>query len=257
MSILEARQLTVHIGGRKVLSEVSLAVKKGEILGLLGPNGAGKTTLLKSMAGLLDVSGCFLGGLPVEAIPSSERAKRMAYLPQSCDSHWPMMVSDVVALGRLPHRDGHGRLREQDVRAVRDALAEVGAHSLAERRMNELSGGERARVLLARALAVEAAVLLADEPAAFLDAGHQLTVLQLLRRRADAGDAVVVVLHDLSAASRFCDRVAVLASGRVAADGSPANVLNDDFLARVFGIRVARGEREGIPFFLPWQPVMP
>ncbi|MTJ83856.1 MAG: ABC transporter ATP-binding protein [Telmatospirillum sp.] len=253
MSILEARRLRVRLGRRDVLTDVSVGITPGEVLGLLGPNGAGKTTLLKALAGLLPAEGCFLDDRPVGEVPARERARRMAYLPQTPGSHWPMSVRDVVSLGRLPHhRDAR---RERDRAAIDRAIAEADIGSLVSRPMNELSGGERARVLLARALAVGAPVLLADEPAAFLDAAHQLRVLQLLRRRADRGDAVVVVLHDLSAALRFCDRVAVLGGGRLVALGTPAAVLSDDVLARIFGIRVARGEREGTPFFQPWLPV--
>lgn len=255
MTVLEARRLSVAFDGRPILSDISLAARRGQILGLLGPNGAGKSTLLKAMAGLLRCAGCFLEGLPLHVFPSRERARRLAYLPQGSDSHWPMPVADVVALGRLPHQAGGVRLQSRDHRAIRQAIAEVGIETLVDRPMNRLSGGERARVLLARALAVGAPVLLADEPAAHLDVGHQLALMQLLRRRADAGDAVVLALHDLSSALRFCDRVAVLAEGRLVAEGAPAVVLNDDFLAKVFGIRVARGLHEDTPFFQPWLSV--
>lgn len=259
MSVLEARDVTVSLGGRQVLSKASLRVAGGEVLGLLGPNGAGKTTLIKALAGVLGPAQVNVDGISVATLTPTERARRIAYLPQGTDTHWPMPVRDVVALGRLPHRIAWARDRqvaaERDRAAIARAVVEADLDALAERPMNALSGGERARVLLARALAVEAPVLLADEPVAHLDPGHQLQVLALLRRRAQAGDAVVVVLHDLALAARHCDRVMVMDHGRVVADGRPSEVLEDGLLARIYGIQVARGEYQGAPFLLPWSAV--
>lgn len=255
MTMLEARHLSVTLDGRLVLSDVSLSASKGQMLGLIGPNGAGKSTLLRALAGLIPAEGGFLDGRPVLSMSPKERARRLAYLPQGSDSHWPMAARDVVALGRMPHHGGGVRLTPEDCEKVAQAIAEADVEALADRPMNRLSGGERARVLLARALAVGAPVLMADEPAAHLDVGHQLSMMQLLRRRADGGDTVVLVLHDLSSALRFCDRVAVLAQGRLVVQGHPAEVLTDACLADVFGIAVARGRHEDVPFFQPWSPV--
>ncbi|MBR9973773.1 ABC transporter ATP-binding protein [Magnetospirillum sulfuroxidans] len=255
MTILEARALSVTLDHCPVLSHVSLSVGTGEMLGLIGPNGAGKSTLLRALAGLIPAEGGFLEGHPIRSFAPKERARRLAYLPQGSDSHWPMAAREVVALGRTPHHGGKVRLTPKDHDSITRAMAEADVEALADRPMNRLSGGERARVLLARALAVGAPVLMADEPAAHLDVGHQLSLMQVLRRRAEGGDTVVLVLHDLSSALRFCDRVAVLAQGRLVAQGNPAEVLSDACLAQVFGIAVARGRHEGVPFFQPWSPV--
>lgn len=248
MTMLEAQDVTIRLGGRTVLDRAALRVKGGEMLGLLGPNGAGKTTLLKVLAGLVGPARVLLDGADAALLTPRQRARAVSFLPQGSDVHWPLPVADVVALGRHPH--GADCVRDRD--AVARALAETDTQALARRPVNTLSGGERARVLLARALAVEAPVLLADEPVAHLDPGHQLQVLALLRRRADSGDAVVVVLHDLALAARHCHRVLVLDHGRVVADGLPATVLDDTLLARVYGVTAARGEHLGVPYLLPW-----
>lgn len=248
MTMLEAQDVTIRLGGRTVLDRAGLRVKGGEMLGLLGPNGAGKTTLLKVLAGLVGPARVLLDGADAALLTPRQRARAVSFLPQGSDVHWPLSVADVVALGRHPH--GADCARDRD--AVARALAETDTQALARRPVNTLSGGERARVLLARALAVEAPVLLADEPVAHLDPGHQLQVLALLRRRADSGDAVVVVLHDLALATRHCHRVMVLDHGRVVADGPPAAVLDDSLLAQVYGVTAARGEHWGVPYLLPW-----
>lgn len=259
MSLLEVRDVSLSLGDRQVLDRVSLKIDGGEVLGLLGPNGAGKTTLLKIMAGVLGPARVLVDGTDAAALSPDQRARRVAYLPQGTDAAWPMTARDVVALGRLPHRVGwaHDRAaaRRRDETAIARALAEADVNTLADRTMTALSGGERARVLLARALAVEAPVLLADEPVAHLDPGHQLQVLSLLRRRAEAGDAVVVVLHDLALAARHCHRVLVLDHGRMVAEGPPRHVLDDSLLAATYRIRATRGEHLGQPWLLPWDPV--
>lgn len=253
MTMLDVSSCTVRLSGRLVLDGVDFRVGRGEMVGILGPNGAGKSTLVRALAGLLPAAGVRLAGRPLAAVPAAERARLVAYMPQSAASAWPLPCRDVVALGRLPHR----RSPALDRRLVAEAMAEADVAHLADRPLTAISGGERARVLLARALAVGAPVLLADEPVAHLDAAHQLQVLGLLRSRADKGDAVVVVMHDLSLASRHCDRVAVLAGGRVAATGRPAEVLDDALLAAVFGVAAARGEWRGRPFILPWERTTP
>jgi iron complex transport system ATP-binding protein len=167
-------------------------------------------------------------------------ARAVAYLPQGGEAHWPLLARDLVMLGRLPHRGYFASPSAADDRAVDDALARSDATAFAERRMDELSAGERARVLFARALATGAPILLADEPAAYLDPAHQLRLMGLLREEAARGTAVAVTLHDLALASRHCDEILVLHEGRVAASGTPDEALSDTALANVFGIAAHR-----------------
>jgi iron complex transport system ATP-binding protein len=169
-----------------------------------------------------------------------ELARAAAYLPQGGEAKWPMLAEDVAMLGRLPHRAAFAAPSASDRLAVRDALARCDAAAFTRRRMNELSAGERARVLFARALATGAPILLADEPAAFLDPSHQLRLMELLREEARRGAAVAVTLHDLPLAARHCDEIVVLHKGRLAADGPPAAALSDDALAQVFGVAALR-----------------
>lgn len=249
MTQLEAHGIHIHLGERPILEDMDFAVAAGEMVGVLGPNGAGKSTLIRALAGLLPCPGIRLDGIDLATLPPRERARRMAYLPQSAVAHWPVPSREVVALGRMPHRPSPAR----DRRAIDQAMAEADVAHLADRAFTTLSGGERARVLLARALAVQAPVLLADEPIAHLDPSHQLGVLDLLRSRARQGDAVVVVLHDLALAARTCDRIYVLHRGRIAASGRAKDILSDALLASVFGITALRGERDGRPFLVPWE----
>ena len=229
-------------------------LRRANSLGLIGPNGAGKTSLLRLLALLArpDAGSITFDQVPAQAIPIRERARSLAFLAQGDDVHWPIKVERLVALGRLPHR-GSGGETEADRVAIDRALAAAGIADLRDRTVDTLSGGERARALIARALAVEAPILLADEPTAALDPYHQLQIMELLRSTARAGAGVAVVLHDLSLASRFCDRLVLLAEGRTLADGAPADVLTDAHLATAYGIEVLRGRRDGEDYLLPWR----
>ncbi|HMA51906.1 MAG TPA: ABC transporter ATP-binding protein [Magnetospirillaceae bacterium] len=246
MSRLAWNGVSLARQGNPVLDGVSLSVAKGEMIGLIGPNGAGKTALLRLAVGFEkpDAGEVRLDDGLLSALPAAERARRLAYLPQQPETAWPITVAQAVALGRLPHGD-------RDEGAVARALEAVGMREFKDRPLTRLSGGERALVLLARALAVEAGLLLLDEPTANLDPAHQLRVMEVLRKRADHGDAVVVVMHDLSLATRSCDRLAVLHQGRLAADGTPDTILDDPLLREVFSITVERGQVDGRPFLVP------
>ena len=239
---LQFNDVSVRYGTRRVLDNVSLSLDEGCVTGLAGPNGAGKTTLLRAALSLLkpEAGHIALFGKPLGGWSDDARARAMAYLPQAGESHWPLIARRVVALGRMPHRAGLARLSQADETAIEDALARCDAAELADRRMDELSAGERARVLLARALATLAPVLLVDEPAAHLDPAHQLRLMELLREEARRGTAVIVTLHDLALATRYCDRLVLLKDGRVAAQGTPDAALSDAALAHVFGVRAAR-----------------
>ena len=246
MNRLEWRDVGLTRQGQPILEGISLSVAPGEMIGLIGPNGAGKTALLRLAVGFErpDRGDVLIDGQPIHTLGAAERARRLAYLPQQPETAWPITVIQAVALGRLPHGDG-----KQE--AVQRALHAVGMAHLADRPLTRLSGGERALVLLARALAVEAGLLLLDEPTANLDPAHQLRVMEVLRSRAEQGDAVVVVMHDLSLATRSCDRLAVVHQGKLAADGAPAAILDDPLLRDVFSITVERGQMDGRLFLMP------
>jgi iron complex transport system ATP-binding protein len=234
--------VSVRYGTRRALDEVTLSLCEGRVTGLVGPNGAGKTTLLRSALGILAPEGgtIRLFDRALSGWSDDARARAVAYLPQAAEAHWPLLARRVVALGRLPHRPAFARLAPADEAAIEDALARCDARALANRRMDEISAGERARVLLARALATAAPVLLVDEPAAHLDPAHQLQLMELLREEARRGTAVVVTLHDLALAARYCDELVVLKDGRVASAGPPDEALSDAALAQVFGVRARR-----------------
>jgi len=254
MSLLTARNLGVTLSGRVVLQDVSLALSAGHLVALVGPNGAGKTTLLRSLAGLIPSEGEIqIGGEPLSALPLRERAKRFGYLPQGHVVHWPLPARDIVALGRYPHgATDPARLSPGDAEAVLRAMQAVDVMQFSERRVTELSGGERSRVALARVLAVEAPVILADEPTASLDPRHQIDVMKNLRTTADSGVLVIVVTHDLGLAARFADHVLVLHEGRLVSQGAPMDALSEQVMADVFRITAYRAEYQREAVIVPW-----
>ena len=232
MRALELIRATAVLGGRTVLDGVCLSVAAGELVAVVGPNGAGKSSAIRALAGLLPltVGQARLGGDDVAGLPPRERAERAAYLPQERRIAWNLPAVEVAALGAPFLTTGDALER------ARAALDEVEAGHLADRGVAEMSGGERARVLLARALAAGAQALLADEPTAGLDPEAQLMVLERLKGRAAAGQAVLVSLHDLALAARFADRVVVLDGGRVVADAAPMAALTPGVMADTFGL---------------------
>ena len=232
MSALALIGATARLGGRTVLDGVSLSVAAGELVAVVGPNGAGKSSAIRALAGLLPLAGgtVRLGGDDLAGLSPRARAGRVAYLPQQRRIAWNLPAVEVAALG-APFLAAAAALAR-----ARAALEEVEAAHLADRGVAEMSGGEQARVLLARALATGAAGLLVDEPIAGLDPEAQLMVLERLKARADAGQAVLVSLHDLALAARFADRVVVLDGGRVVADGAPMAALTSEVMARTFGL---------------------
>ncbi|GAW39775.1 Hemin import ATP-binding protein HmuV [Brevundimonas sp. SH203] len=232
MSLLSLEKVHARLSKAVVLDGVSLEVAAGEVVALCGPNGAGKSSAIRAAVGLLGIAGgqVRLGGASIADLSHRRRAERIAYLPQDRRIGWNLPAVEVAALG-APFLSGTEALTR-----ARAALEEVGAGHLADRGVAEMSGGERARVLLARALVVDAPLLLADEPIAGLDPDAQRLVLERLRARADAGAGVLVSLHDLTLAAAFADRVVVMDQGQVVAHAAPMEALEPDVLRRVFGL---------------------
>ena len=249
----------VVLAGRRVLTDVSAVLRPGRVTAILGPNGAGKSTLVKAAAALVPLAEgrIRLGERDVHAMPPRDRARTIGYLPQDAAVHWNMPAQDVVALGRLPHRNPHAAPSPADHAAIDAALAATETAILAQRPVGELSGGERGRVLLARVLAGQPDWLLADEPLAALDPAHQIDLLDRLRGVAQGGAGVVLVMHDLVQAQRAADDVLLLDEGRVVAFGLVAEVLTADNLAQVFGVRVAAVVDDGRRLLVPVGRVRP
>ena len=247
MAELSVQEIGVTLAGREVLQDVSLRVRPGELVAVLGPNGAGKTMLLRAILGLVKRSrgGVRAGGDDPARLPATERARRIAYLPQSRPLAWPVRVRDVVALGRFAHGASPGRLNGEDASAVERTLSACGLEALADRPCDSLSGGELSRTHVARALAAEASLLLADEPTEAQDPLHQHQVMSLIRSYADAGNGALVVLHEAALAARFADRLAWISSGRIVADGPPEETLTPERMAEVYGVHAAVRRMEG------------
>jgi len=256
MAELVAKNLTVPVGDKTILSDTSLTLQQGELVAVLGPNGAGKTTLARAMLGVEAHSGSSeLDGKSVAALSPMDRARKIAYLPQIRPLAWPAAVRDVVALGRYAHGAAIGRLSGWDAGAVDMALAACDLSSLVGRATDTLSGGELARVHLARAFAAEAPLMIADEPVAALDPRHQFQTMSLLRRYVEEGNGALVILHDIALAARFADRLVWMKDGRILADGSVEDTLTEARLEEVYGIEARIVESEDGPAIIIRSPV--
>jgi len=236
---LIARDITVKVDDAALVSQIDIDLGPGELVALLGANGAGKTTLLRSLLGFIkpDMGQATLGGDNVQVLSPIDRARRVAYLPQTRPLAWPNIVRDIVALGRYSHGINLGHLSEIDANAVDSAIAACDISHLAQRKANTLSGGELARVHCARAFAAQAPLLIADEPVAALDPRHQHRVMALIRDYISPTQGALVVLHDISLAARNADRLIWMKEGHLIADGSPSETLSSDLLAEVYGVK--------------------
>lgn len=232
MTLLSLDRFTVRRGDCPVVDAATLEIGAGELVGLIGPNGAGKTTLMRGALGLLPHS----GGSSLTKLAAQARARHAAWLPQARDIAWPVAVETLVMLGRTPHLAAGQRPTDADRAAVAQAIATMGLSGFETRAATALSGGEQARVLIARALAQDTPLILADEPIAGLDPGHQIGTMQAFSTLARGGKALLVSLHDLGLAARHCTRLVLMHRGRIHADGPPEAVLTEDNLAQVFGI---------------------
>nr|WP_083467064.1 heme ABC transporter ATP-binding protein [Kibdelosporangium sp. MJ126-NF4]CEL20538.1 Heme ABC transporter, ATPase component HmuV [Kibdelosporangium sp. MJ126-NF4]CTQ89449.1 Heme ABC transporter, ATPase component HmuV [Kibdelosporangium sp. MJ126-NF4] len=250
---LRVEGVTVHLGGRPVLDDVSLDLRAGEVLALVGPNGSGKSTLLSAIAGDItpDAGVVWIDRRPLAEWSTMDLARRRAVLPQRITLSFPFTVGEVVRMGRAPWGEGD----EDDDAVVAEVMALTETTEFEQRNFNSLSGGEQARAALARVLAQQTGIVLLDEPTAALDLKHAESVLGIARQRASVGDAVLVVLHDLGVAAAHADRIAVLSNGQVVADGPPAEVLTEDLLSEVYHHRVEvfAHPRTGRPVVMPYR----
>lgn len=238
---ISANNVSVRLGDSRVLRSVSFEARPGELVGLIGPNGAGKSTLLRTLAGLLrpDAGSVSLGEKCLERMNSGERARSIAFMPQQDGAH-PFTALETVLMGRYAHLGRFELEGRRDRRIARDAMARTDTARFENRQLDRLSGGERQRVVLARALAQRARVILLDEPSSSLDLRYRLSIMETLRREIEnRGVAVVVALHDISLAARYCDRLALLSDGAIVSEGSPADTLTPDNLRRVFGVETS------------------
>ncbi len=237
---LAASGLSVRRGDAALIADVSLSAEGGAFIGLVGPNGAGKTTLLRALAGLEAAAEgrVTIDGVEIRALDHRARARKIAYLPQSREVAWAITGEAVASLGRFAY-GAPSRLSADDRAAIDRALAATGADAFRTRSMTTLSGGEQARIHLARALAAETGILLTDEPTAALDPKHQSAIMAALRSKAEGGELIVAALHDLRQAQRHCTRIIALNGGRIAADSVPANALSPALVEDIFGVALS------------------
>jgi iron complex transport system ATP-binding protein len=240
VSAIELQGVTVVLGGRPVVDRIDASVAEGEWLALIGPNGAGKTTVLRAIARLLPFSGSIsLGGRSIRDLPRGELARLIAVVPQEPSTPPWMTVAEYVLLGRTPHLGALAKEGRRDREAAAQALARLDLLEFRGRRLGTLSGGEKQRAVVARALAQEAKIVLLDEPTAALDIGHQQQAFDLLDAlRAESGLTLVAAMHDLTLAAQYADRMVLLDSGRVAADGTPRDVLTEELIASHYGASI-------------------
>lgn len=254
---LKGQDVRVGYGERVVIEGLSVEVRRGEITALVGPNGSGKSTLLKTLARLLkpSVGAVYLDGKAITQMPTAEVARQIAILPQGPVAPAGLTVGELVEQGRYPHAGALRMLRQQDYSHIEEALALTDMQEFANRALDTLSGGERQRAWIALALAQATPVLLLDEPTTFLDIGHQIEVLELVKRlNRERGMTIILVLHDLNHAARYSGRMVALDQGRIVADGPPTDVLTSALLARVFGVHahIIADPETGVPLCLPY-----
>lgn len=235
---LKLNKISVSVEAKSLVNNITLTVPNGQLSGLIGPNGAGKTTLMRAMAHIIDYDGAmWLHDLALDMMAPEIRAKNIAYMPQGNHIHWPMTVENIVALGRYPH----GQTGPEAMDMAHSILTELGISHLKDRTVTSLSGGERSLTLLARTLCVGADTILVDEPTSSLDPKHQLIVMGILKAQAKAGKTVIIIMHDLMLAQRFCDHLILMNNGGYVTSGTSSQVLSDQNLKDVYGIKYGQG----------------
>ncbi len=245
-TVVQTDNLAFAYKDKGVLDGVSLSVEKGEMLGILGPNGSGKTTLIKILSGVLTAKGeVKINGKMIRSYGRRELSRLFAVVPQESQVSFPYTVAEIVLMGRASHHNPLAFEGERDREVARRSMELTGVMSLSNRYLHELSGGEKQRVIIARALAQEPEILLLDEPSAFLDLKHQVQILELLRRlNRQRQLTIIAALHDLNLAALFFPRLVMLGDGRIYHDGTPKDVLTEETIEEVYGIRV-RVEPDG------------
>jgi iron complex transport system ATP-binding protein len=250
---LKAENISFAYHERPILKDISLSLRAGEFLGFLGPNGSGKSTFLKNLLGYLKPSAgriVFSGAV----LTRLERSRRLAFVPQNAGPPASLSVRDVILMGRLPHiRDRWVGYEKADKQKVEEMLEALGIAGMAERDVTSLSGGEIQKVIIGRCLVQEGDILLLDEATAGLDLNHTIEIMELMRKKAGGeGKTVVAVLHDLNLAAQYCDRIVLLKDGRLRYEGSPRDILTEEVVEEIYGVRAAvKTDEYGRPFVLP------
>jgi len=253
MTNLTVRNLNVTLDDNKILSDVSLEMASGKLVGLLGPNGAGKSILLKSILGLIDGARgkISLGGQDLESWTLKERARKISYAAQGAPVHWPLTVGHLVSLGRIPHLSPWQSTNKEDQLLTLEAMKKTDVDHLVTRIITTLSGGERARAMLARAIVAGSEFLLADEPIEALDPFHQIKIMEILKELSKSGHGILLVLHDLNFAQKYCDELILIDKGKIISIGPPEDVLSDENLQNTYRVKAARMEKDGEIFIIP------
>jgi len=249
--VVSVKNVSFSYGRLQVLRDITMNAKKGELVCLLGPNGTGKSTLLKCILGALrpQKGRIIINGDDISNLDPIELARLISYVPQVIEQTFPLTVFETILIGRLPHLSWTPR--QSDLEAVRHAMRLLGIENLAWKNLSELSGGQRQKVLLAMALAKEPPILLLDEPTSNLDLNSQLEVMDVIRDIVEDDKTAIVALHDLNLALRYADRVVVMKDGRVIANGKPAEVLEEDVIESVYGVRAIVKNENGLRYVIP------
>ena len=255
--MLEIIKCSIQFDEAQILKQVSLAVNAGEIYGIIGPNGSGKTTLLRAISGILKPKqgSICVNGKELQTLSVQERARWIASVPQAKSLPANFTAQEVVEFGRTPYLQWTGYPSQQDKQMVEEAMQATNTLHLSKRRVNELSGGEQQRLLLARAIAQATPILLLDEPITYLDLKHQITILQQIAQLVqDRKLAVLITLHDLNWAAQFCHKIGILSDGNLIAQGKPEEVLDESTLSQVYqtDVKIMPYPGNGKPLILPY-----